>query len=173
MMRRHRRLARATTVTLAVALIVAWLLVLRPQLLGGAAAYVIVSGSSMNPALAHGDLVVAKKRDSYRAGEIIAYRVPKGEPGENALVIHRIVGGSVADGYLTRGDNRNGRDPWRPKPGDVLGSSSVRIPRAGLILVFIQTPLGLALLAGLATFLFVSAGRKEGRHYRSPSTVTS
>ena len=151
---------------LALALMVAWLLLLRPQLLGGPAAYVIVSGASMEPALAHGDLVVATKKDSYRAGDVVAYRVPKGEPGEGALVIHRIVGGSARVGYLTKGDNRKGRDLWQPRPSDVLGSESVRVPRAGLLLSFMQTPMGLAMLAGLATFLFVSAGRKRERRVR-------
>jgi signal peptidase len=159
---------------LTVALIVAWAVLLRPQLLGGPAAYVIVSGASMEPALANGDLVVATKKDSYRVGDVVAYRVAKGEPGDGALVIHRVVGGSATAGYLTKGDNREGRDLWRPRPNDVLGSVSVRLPRAGLLLALIRTPLGLAALAGLMTFLFVSAGRKReatvpaaGRRIRS------
>lgn len=153
--------------TLTVVLIVAWAALLRPQLLGGPAAYVIVSGASMESALVHGDLVVATRKDSYRVGDVVAYRVAKGEPGEGALVIHRVVGGSATAGYLTKGDNREGPDLWRPRPSDVLGSVSVRLPRAGLLFAWIRTPLGLATLAGLTTFLFVSAGRRRGsRRFR-------
>ena len=152
---------------LAVVLIVAWAVLLRPELLGGPAAYVIVSGASMEPTLAHGDLVVATRKDSYRVGDVVAYRVAKGEPGEGALVIHRVVGGSATAGYLTKGDSREGRDLWRPRPSDVLGSVSFRVPRVGLLLVSMRTPLGLATLAGLTAFLFVSAGRRRGsRRFR-------
>jgi signal peptidase I len=146
---------------LTVALIVAWALLLRPQLLGGPAAYVIVSGASMEPNLANGDLVLATKKVSYRVGDVVAYQVPKGEPGEGALVIHRVVGGSESVGYLTQGDNRQGRDLWRPRPSDVIGSVSIRVPRAGLLFALMRTPLGLAAFAGLAVFLFVSAGRRR------------
>jgi signal peptidase I len=158
---RHPRLARGAIIALTVALIVAWATLLRPQLLGGPAAYVIVSGASMEPNLANGDLVLATKQTTYRVGDVIAYQVPKGEPGEGALVIHRLVGGSTAAGYLTKGDNRAGLDLWRPRPSDVIGSVSIRVPRAGLLFASMRTPLGLAAFAGLAVFLFVSAGRRS------------
>jgi signal peptidase len=151
---------------LTVALVVAWAIFLRPQLLGGPAAYVIVSGASMEPNLANGDLVLATKKASYRVGDVVAYQVPKGEPGEGTLVIHRIVGGSEAAGYLTKGDNREGRDLWRPRPRDVVGSVSITVPRVGLLFAWMRTPLGLAAFAGLAVFLFVSAGRRRESEVR-------
>jgi signal peptidase I len=166
-MKRRRQLARGAMIALTVALIGAWVILLRPQILGGPVAYVIVSGESMKPTFANGDLVLAKKKSSYRVGDVVAYRVPKGDPGAGALVIHRLVGGSARVGYLTKGDNREGRDLWRPRPSDTLGSVYFRAPRAGLVLVFMRTPLGLAVLAGLATFLFVHAGGGEN----GPSTV--
>lgn len=150
----------ATAATLA--LVVVWALLLRPQLLGGPAAYVIVSGKSMEPALLNGDLVVALKKSSYDVGDVVAYRVPQGDPGAGSLVIHRVIGGSATAGYVTQGDNREGRDLWEPKPRDVFGSMSLRIPRVGLVLAFVQTPLGIAISAAVATFLFVSAGSRKG-----------
>jgi signal peptidase I len=111
--------------------------------------------------LAHGDLVLATKKASYSVGDVVAYRVPKDDPGEGALVIHRVVGGSESAGYLTKGDNRDGRDLWRPRAHDVIGSVSVRAPRAGLLFAVMRTPLGLAAFAGLSVFLFVSAGRRR------------
>lgn len=155
----HRKLARWGLTALTVAAVVAWAILLRPQLLGGPAAYVIVSGASMEPNLANGDLVLATKQSSYRIGDVIAYRVPDGDPGAGALVIHRVVGGSDAAGYLTKGDNREGLDLWRPRRDDVVGSVSITVPRAGLLFASMRTPLGLAAFAGIAVFLFVSAGR--------------
>lgn len=172
-MERRRQLARGAMITLTVALIVAWGVLLRPQILGGPVAYVIVSGESMEPTFANGDLVLAKKKSSYRVGDVVAYRVPKGDPGAGALVIHRLVGGSARVGYLTKGDNREGRDLWRPRPSDILGSVYFRAPRAGLALAFMRTPLGLALLAGLATFLVVYAGGGENRPSRARLRETS
>jgi signal peptidase I len=157
------RTARLTLTSATVALVVAWALLLRPQVLGGPAAYVIVSGHSMEPTLGSGDLVVARESGSYRVGDIVAYRIPKGDPGAGALVIHRITGGSARTGYVTRGDNRDGPDEWRPKPADVLGKRVVTVPHAGLLFTWVQRPLGLAIAAGLAAFLFVSAGSKRHR----------
>jgi len=159
------RPARLALTGATVALVVAWVLLLRPQLLGGPAAYVIVSGHSMEPALQTGDLVLALESSSYRVGDVIAFRIPKGDPGAGALVIHRITGGSARTGYVTRGDNRDGPDEWRPKPADVLGKRVLAVPRVGLLLGWVQTPLGLAIAAGLAAFLFVGAGSKRARRY--------
>jgi hypothetical protein len=76
------------------------------------------------------------------------------------MVIHRVTGGSAASGYTTRGDNREGRDLWRPKPDDVIGSIAVRIPLAGRVPMSLGTPLGLGLGAGLLAFFLLSDGRK-------------
>jgi signal peptidase len=157
------RPARLALTTVTLALVVAWALVLRPQILGGPASYVIVSGRSMEPTLRTGDLVVGLERSSYRAGDVVAYRVPKGDPGAGALVIHRITGGSAPSGYVTQGDNRDGADEWRPKPDDVLGRSALTLPRVGLLFMWVRTPLGLAIAAGLAAFLFVLAGSRRSR----------
>lgn len=166
-MKRRPQLTRGAMIALTVALIVAWGILLGPQILGGPASYVIVSGESMEPTFANGDFVLAKKQSSYRLGDVVAYRVPKGDPGAGALVIHRLVGGSARVGYLTKGDNREGRDLWRPRASDILGSVFFKAPRAGLVLAFMRTPLGLAVLAGLVTFLFVCAGGGENRASRA------
>jgi signal peptidase I len=119
---------------------------------------VIVSGESMEPALEAGDLVVTVRRRGYDVGDVIAYRIPDGEPGAGVLVIHRIVGGSAGAGYITQGDNREGRDPWRPRPHDVVGTEAVSVPRVGLGLAHVRTPLGLAALAGVVAGLLVLGG---------------
>jgi signal peptidase len=157
---RHRPL-RILVIVTTIAFVAAWALLLRPQSLGGPAAYVIVSGESMEPRLETGDLVVLSKKRSYQVGDVVAYTIPKGQPGQGTFVIHRIVGGSGRDGYLTQGDNRERRDLWRPTPRETLGSMQFSIPGAGLLLTSVRTPLGIAFAAGLAAFLFISAGPKR------------
>jgi signal peptidase I len=158
MKRPDRHLARVALTVAFVALAVAWALLLRPQALGGPAAYVIVSGKSMEPSLRNGDLVVALKRKSYSVGDVVAYRIPKEEPGAGQLVIHRITGGSPQSGYVLQGDNRKGENLWRPKPRDIAGDMRIRLPRVGLLFTFVRTPFGMAVFAGLVAFFLLSTG---------------
>ena len=132
-----------------------WMQFLRPQSLGGNAAYVLVSGQSMEPRYHTGDLVLVEKQSRYHAGQLIAYRVPKGDPMAGAQVIHRIVGGDAKHGFIVRGDNRTAPDVWRPKPQDIVGAKALRLPGAIVVLQFLRAPLFLALLA--AAFVFVHA----------------
>jgi signal peptidase I len=107
----------------------------------------------MLPLYHTGDLVLVHRKQSYSIGDIIAYRVPKGDPMAGAQVIHRIIGGDAKRGFVVQGDNRSAPDVWRPKPGDIVGAKALRFPNAVLILQFLRSPLFLALLA--ACFVFV------------------
>jgi signal peptidase I len=142
----------ATRVLVGLALVVAalWLLLLRPPILGGSTSYVIVSGSSMDPTLHDGDLVVVRERDSYEIGDVVAFRFPDDQVGPDGDVIHRIVGGSAAEGYITRGDNREAEDQWRVAPDDILGRYVGRVPRVGAVLHWLAQPLVLGLMVGAA-----------------------
>lgn len=163
---RRRAVRKATTVAL-LAGAVACALLVWPGFLHGGTAYVIVSGQSMEPALHAGDLVITVRHGTYEVGDVVAYRIPGGQPGAGVLVIHRIVGGSASAGYITQGDNREGRDPWRPRPHDVVGAETVRVPWLGLALAYLRAPLGLAAIAGLVTGLLIlgrstTTGAREG-----------
>jgi len=158
-----RRLAsRALTVAVVVAA-VAWAIVLRPPFLGGETSYVIVSGESMEPTMHNGDLVFAREQETYARGDILVYRVPEGEPGAGVLIIHRVMGGDAATGYILQGDNRENVDPWRPTQADVRGKTEWHIPRVGLLVAFMGTPLGLATLAALIAFVLVVGRGPEQR----------
>lgn len=126
---------------------VVWFVFFRPNALGGSTGYIVVEGSSMVPTLHNGDLVIVRARDSYDVGDIIAFEVPEGS-GPEELVIHRVVGGSSTDGYVTRGDNRTTIDPWRTAHDDVVGSSIARIPRLGTVAGWIASPFPIGLLVG-------------------------
>jgi signal peptidase I len=150
-----RWLRRAATV----ALLVAWILFLRPQFLGGPVSYELVSGTSMVPTLASGDIVVVQKRDRYEIGDVVSFRVPEGDVGAGAHVIHRIVGGSPDAGFAMQGDNRDAVDPWRPKHGDVVGAQWLHVPNGGRVVFFLRSPLFLASLAAALVIGFVLTSR--------------
>ena len=152
------RLSRLLGFLAALAAVVAWTVLLRPQFLGGPVAYNLVSGSSMEPALHGGDLVLARRQDTYHLGDIVAFRTEGGD------VIHRIVGGSAQGGFITQGDNRDGFDHWRPRPKDIFGKKWLRIPGGGHVVVFLRSPIVLAALAGsTAAFLVLRGERKKTR----------
>jgi signal peptidase I len=115
----------------------------------------------MLPRYRTGDLVLVEKQPSYHIGQLIAYRVPKGDPMAGAQVIHRIIGGDAQHGFIVRGDNRTAPDVWRPKPRDIVGAKALRIPNAVLVLQFFRTPLFLALLAACFVFVQVLVGRGD------------
>ena len=138
-----------------------WFLTARPAFLGGSAGYVMVEGVSMQPRLHTGDLVITDRTNDYSKGDVIAYRIPKGEPGEGSMVIHRIVGGTAAKGYVTQGDNREGTDIWRPTDGDVVGEMRYLVPKGGLAISALKNPLILAVLAGFVVFMIVAFDRSS------------
>ena len=147
-----RQLVRAG---LCLAITAAWFVFLRPQHLGGPAAYVIVAGDSMLPGLESGDLVVAMGREACGIGDVIVYAIPAGEPSAGSQVIHRIIGGDPAAGFVTQGDNRDTADPWRPKPNDVVGKLAISLPTVGRAFAFARSPLGLGGLTGFGVFAFL------------------
>jgi signal peptidase I len=146
-------LRKALGWALALLLLLVWAQYLRPQSFGGRAGYILVSGQSMEPRYHTGDLVFVLKRPSYHRGEVVAYRVPKGDPMAGAQVIHRIVGGDAVHGFVVQGDNRTAPDVWRPKLADVVGAEVLRLPDAVVVLQYLRSPVLLALLA--ACFVFV------------------
>jgi signal peptidase len=157
------------------AVFVAWFLLLRPAALGGPASYLWVSGSSMLPTLTTGDFVVTQHQDHYSDGDILAYRVPKGDVGAGTIVIHRLVGGSADKGYVLRGDNKPAPDDWHPTRADVVGKLWIAIPGAGKYLQLLRTPTVFApLVAGIVVFFILLGGGgskdKPSRQEQAPVT---
>jgi signal peptidase I len=148
---------KAAGFAIAVLVLLFWAQYLRPQALGGNAGYVLVSGQSMEPRYHTGDLVLVLRRSSYHAGQLIAYRVPKGDPMAGAQVIHRIVGGDAKHGFVVRGDNRTAPDVWRPKASDVIGAKALRLPNAIVVLQYLRSPVFLGILAAAFVFVHVLA----------------
>jgi len=156
----RRGLVRAS-VAAAAALVVAVLVGL--QLPQSPVRSIVVSGPSMRPTLESGDMVVTVRRASYRPGQVVAFRIPHTEPGAGKLVIHRIVGGDGARGFVMRGDNREGIDPWRPRSADVVGEATLVVPKLGLLPALLRTPFGLAALAALITVVSIGFGQRAAQ----------
>lgn len=163
---RTRRIVAVVVLTL---LALAWFAFFRPPLLGGTTHYVTVSGTSMLPTLHSNDIVVLAHRDRYQVGDIIAYTVRDDPQVDGLRVIHRVIGGSEAEGYTTQGDNRATPDPWHPRGRDIMGARILRIPKAGLLLRWLKTPLALALL--LLLWVVVLFWRPSDKTTEHPATV--
>ena len=131
LLQRTFRLRRAAADILVILLIAVAAFAIWPVRLGGATSYIIIKGTSMEPKFHTGDLAVLRAQDSYRTGDIVAYRIPHGNAGGGHLVIHRIIGRSHG-GFLMQGDNRNTPDSWYPKPSDVLGKFRILVPIPGM-----------------------------------------
>jgi signal peptidase len=159
-----RRAGHWLSLLLLVGAAAAWIIVLRPGALGGPATYVVVRGDSMNPTYATGDLVILERSDAYGPGDVVAYRVPQGELGAGLVVVHRIIGGDAASGFLMRGDNNPAPDPWSPRGDDVVGRSAVWLPGVGRVVAVVRQPATLAAIcAALIVTLFAMPPRRRGR----------
>jgi signal peptidase len=140
----RRLLTLAGTVALAALLVYVW-----PQRLGGAATVVVVHGRSMEPTYHEGDVVIVRRADAYRAGDIAAYALPAGVAGAGHLVIHRIARVND-DGTVTfKGDSRATEDAYRVRPRDLMGRAEAHIPRGARLLTVLSSPPVLGLIAGV------------------------
>lgn len=151
--------ARPLRRTIGLLVSVALIVMFAPTTVGGATSYVIVSGSSMEPTLEQGDLVVVR-RGLYETGDIVAFQTGSG------LVIHRIVDGSADDGFVMQGDNKTAPDSWSPVPSDIVGEYLTRIPRAGRWVNGLASnpELYAAMIGGLGSLLIWSPQRRRRRH---------
>jgi signal peptidase len=146
------------------AVLAIWMVVLRPQSLGGPALYIVIRGTSMLPTYENGDLVVMQAASTYGVGDAIAYRVPSGEIGEGHVIVHRITGGDGAAGFLVQGDNNDAVDPWLPRASDVAGKAWLVVPGVGRAIAIIHQPVtagGFA--AGVIVFLILAGQSRPKR----------
>ncbi len=153
------------------ALLLVWSATLRPVALGGPASFIGVDGASMESTLFDGDLVVLRERDSYELGDVVAYRVPEGAPGEGHNIVHRIVGGDGSTGYITQGDNNSYTDVWQPREADVIGEVWIEVPNAARWAGYLRDPGTLALVVGVVSFLLMAVPA-SGRGARRPADHT-
>lgn len=124
----------------------------KPPTIFGYMSSTVLTGS-MEPSLKVGDLLVIKTFNSEEAkvNDIITFK-----NSNNTLITHRIV--DVVDKkndifFQIKGDANNISDQDLVPKELVIGSLQFHIPKAGYIVNFIKSPLGLAIVA---TFLFIA-----------------
>jgi len=129
-----------------------------------------VSSQSMQPTLNQGDLIVLRgeKAENIDLGDIVAFNVPSPyDKLASSPTIHRVVEKWTENEetyFKTRGDNNNDADTWEVPEENVVGKySQFRIPYIGFIVIFLKTPLGLALLVLTVAFAVVYDYYKKKR----------
>lgn len=112
-----------------------------------------VLSDSMEPAFSKGTLLIVKKQENIKKGDIVVYR-----SGKN-LIVHRIVR-LDGDQVVTQGDANNAEDT----PFDrsmIKGVAVGKIPYMGAAVSIIKTPPGILLLLAAALLLTEHSFQKE------------
>jgi signal peptidase len=166
-----RRPANIAFAVVLVAVVATWWVAFRPtDFLGGPATFVTVKGTSMLPTLKTGDFVLADAQPAYHVGDLVVYRVPKGQIGAGDDLIHRIVAGNATVGFTLKGDNNPAPDPWTVPRNDVLGKEALVIPGFGSTLLVLRTPLFAGLAAALIA-MWVILSPPEWMRRRKPAAA--
>ena len=117
------------------AIIVKIILKVDVPMVGGYSALIVLSGS-MEPTIMTGEVIVIHAEKDYKLRDILTYR------DSGVLVTHRIVD-MTDDTFTTRGDANNTDDP-PIKKSQAVGKTIFHIPYLGKVILFVQSPVGLA-----------------------------
>lgn len=125
----------------------------------------MIRGSSMEPALHAGDLVLLRsvRFSEITIGDVIAYKAPEASStqGLPATILHRVVRTDVKNGgrvLITQGDNSD-LDPWPVNPSLVQGKMAYRLPLIGKPVVFLTSKNGIIFVSVtvLLSLLYIPA----------------
>ncbi|MEV4687386.1 signal peptidase I [Microbacterium sp. LWH3-1.2] len=133
-----------------------------PVVVGGSAMTVLTQ--SMEPGLPHGTLVVIRPTpvDEIRVGDVVTYQISSGEA---AVVSHRVVSKTYADGeltFVTKGDNNDSVDPAPVKPVQIRGTLWYSLPLLGWVNNVLNGSNRAVVLAVVAGSLFLYAAVSVG-----------
>lgn len=149
---RRMHIVRLVTAVAGIACFALWFSFARPAVFGGSIITISVSGHSMDPTYAPGDLLVVRHEDSYAVGDIVVYTVPEGNPGAGGRIVHRLVGGDRESGWVVKGDNNATIDPWQPHNDEIIGRVWLQVPKVASVFAYLRRPEVLAITIGLLTF---------------------
>lgn len=107
----------------------------QPEIFGYSSA-VVISGS-MAGSIEIDDMVLIHKQDDYQVGDVITF-----ESG-SSLVTHRIVDEENGE-FITKGDANNTEDMEPVLFENIIGKVVFVIPKIGVFIQYLQTPLGMA-----------------------------
>ncbi|CAN5618009.1 hypothetical protein BH23ACT3_BH23ACT3_01880 [soil metagenome] len=140
--------------------IVVLIIVLWPVRFGGATQWVVVSGTSMEPAYDLGDLVMARSVSRSTVCDVVVFAVPDGV-GAGNLVIHRIVDVRPDGTFVVQGDNRDTPDEWSVGQEHVVGHPIFALPGVGSLVTGSLSGSLLAPLLGLAATIALWPRRSD------------
>jgi len=123
----------------------------------------VVLGSSMEPAIGPGSLLVVKPVDpaGLKKGDVIVFNDPT-DPSR--VISHRIM--KVNDlSFITRGDANYSDDLEPVLAENILGKSAYVIPYAGYILNFARTATGMVTVVLFPSLLIIILESRNLRHY--------
>ena len=124
-----------------------------PTSLGGDMSYHFVLTDSMKGTLDPGAFVVLRRGDTYEVGDAVAYRIDLGD-GNNATILHRIVGELPTGDYIIKGDAVDINETVEPEA--ITGRMVFAVPALGFLPgAFRQAPM---LLGGMLLAAFILAG---------------
>lgn len=135
--------------------------------IGGFCPLIVLSGS-MEPEIGAGDLIICKQIDSeqVKKGDVIAFFDPDSKEGK--VLTHRVVKVVDEDGvlsYRTKGDANNTEDRSLVPADSLVGIYQFRIPGAGNIAMFMQSPAGLIICVVLPLGLLIGYDLFRRRRY--------
>lgn len=151
MPKRHRPLNTIFSALLLALIGAAWV-VFAPARFGGQAAYVIISGISMEPTFHRGDLVILREANDYAIGDVVTYRHPTIGP-----VIHRIIGRD-GERLIFKGDNNSWIDEYRPRQDELIGRLWIYLPSVGKAVEQLRVPHTMAALVAVMGAIVMSTG---------------
>ncbi|MDI9487067.1 MAG: signal peptidase I [Bacillota bacterium] len=115
-----------------------------PKIFGYAGA-VVVTGS-MSGAIEIGDYIIIKESDEYTKGDIVTF------VKDDMLITHRIIE-VTQEGFITKGDANAVPDDMIVYE-QIKGKVTLVIPKAGKVVDFIRTPLGIVLILALIALIY-------------------
>ena len=145
------RFKRALTLIAVVAICLAAFMAVR-----GVMPFMPVFGTSMEPELHAGNLILIKDKDAadVKVGDVIVYNVPSAIQdfyNYPPIVAHRVIEVRETQfgiAWRTKGDN-SGEDPFTVRANDLRGTVSHQIPLLGFPFLYLQSQQGL-------TFVFIA-----------------
>ena len=156
---------RGVSLVLAVALILATGYLGLSVLLGTSAPFLLVYGSSMEPTMHAGDLLISRRvrASEIEVGQVVAFEIPADSPAAERLpprIAHRVIGIRGEGGKLvlsTKGDNADA-DPFKVTADQVIGVVTGNLGPIGKPLLYLPGQrmlivVGLPLLAFVMIFL--------------------
>lgn len=124
----------------------------------GIKVFVVLSGS-MEPNINIGDIVVTRKADKVKEGDIISFKI------KGAVITHRVLEVLNIDNqevYTTKGDANTATDLDLVKLKDIEGTYFFKIPFIGKLILILQSHTSknsFVVVLGIVLFLYINTKR--------------